>query len=204
MTWGDFFKRLEENGIRYFAGDAHYAGRGYWFPRPPTLDGSEAPRPPESWIYVYQDRANPAVFIETSFPILGSKVTYSESPEAADAAVYQAWVSYDLALGAEPLRPPPPPPVPPLLVWRPQGQGVSISDESWNRGHKEAQAAVEEKRRVWRERQEEDRRWVASSGRGDSPAAIESRRGLKDDDVSPSCGIRQHYRCRGCSCSCHA
>ena len=95
MTWPAFFKWLEQNGVKYHAGDAHYAGRGYWYPVPPAVDGTPDPKPPEPWISVGKVQGEDAVFVDTSFEVEGSRSTFAETPEAAQHAVELALMQFD-------------------------------------------------------------------------------------------------------------
>lgn len=102
--WGDFFVWLEANGVRYFNGDIHYAGRGYWYPEPPVLAmtnrGDALPGEstgtllPERFVSVEQDRNATAVFVTTQLST-GRDSGYFEDPRAAKTAVENALMAFD-------------------------------------------------------------------------------------------------------------
>ncbi len=221
MTWEGFYKWLEQNRIRYSPGDYHFEGRGFWFPEPPDLTtGAVAPRPAPPWINVFKSsvdtgkRTIETVDVTTSF----SPPQYGiESPKEAQAAVVQALMDFDLALGAEPFNPPP--------MREPETRasrgGRPISDEAYERGSRRVEAEWRERNKALLER---SRPYISTGPevspryRSEQDIAEEKRdhwlasamkkkfEGLTpdDSDVSDSCDLGAHERCPSCGCGCHS
>ncbi len=218
MTWGKFYEWLGANGVKWFPGDMHYDGAGFWFPVPPDLNerganGLPLP-PPAPWIHVfkssYEDgrKTTTTVDVSTSF---GPSLYGIEDPAEAQRVVEQALMDYDTASGLGPAMKARmyPEPVP-----RASGRGKPMSAENL-RLRDEFEAEMNKLPRNKRPptgpyKREFEIKLEESLKRRDE--MLESRQweparkpkgygGI--DDVSNNCDLGAHERCVSCACGCH-
>lgn len=212
MNWNNFEAWLKEQGFVHTHGYDDL-NRGWWFPEAPK----NLERPPSKrkvWIHIARDQGADAYFVTTN-----KSSVYVESPDAAQQAVEQALIAFDLGGGI--YEPMPIRSAPPRVEVEKVGPGVTIvrkplrRDEPGWRGEylgPQTHPLWTMSARVEKERERREKEYTTRPEPGPRQGVEYHGEHLKmrgldglDDGVSGACDQGSHQRCdhEACECACH-